>query len=136
MSLFTQLIPAFQRPSSLRRDGETAEQNREPGVRPAYEIKETDDAWGLTVQLPGVAKGGVTITESDGVLTILGERAWKRPEGWIPLYRESADAPFELTLSHEHAIDVDKIVAELADGVLRVSLPKAEERKPRRIAVK
>jgi HSP20 family molecular chaperone IbpA len=51
------------------------------------------------------------------------------------LHRESADAPYELVLAHENAIDVDKIAAEIRDGVLRVSLPKHEALKPRKIAV-
>jgi HSP20 family molecular chaperone IbpA len=87
------------------------------------------------VQLPGVAKDGLSVTDEDGVLTIRGERAWKRPAGWTLLYRESNDRPFELSLRHDQAIDVDKIHAELIDGVLRASLPKAEARKPRKIAV-
>jgi len=136
MSLFTQLIPSFSRPALFRRQTETPLESREPGIRPVYHVTETEDAWGLTVHLPGVAKDGVSITESDGVLTIRGERTWKRPAGWTELYRESIDAPFELTFDHDHAVDVDKIVAELTDGILRVSLPKAEARKPRRIAVK
>ncbi len=135
MSLFTQFIPSFARPAASRDNAGVSAENREPGVRPVYQLKETDDAWGLTVHLPGVAKDGVAITEDDGVLTIRGDRAWKRPAEWTELYRESRDVPFELSLAHEHAIDADKIVAELADGVLRVSLPKAEARKPRRIAV-
>jgi HSP20 family protein len=134
MSLFNTLIPVFSRSPFARNDGEQRE-TAAPGIRPAYEVKETDDAWGLTVHLPGVAKNGLNITDENGVLTIRGERAWKQPQGWTLLYRESSDAAFELSLQHENAIDADKIHAELNDGVLRVSLPKAEARKPRKIAV-
>ena len=49
--------------------------------------------------------------------------------------RESTGAPFELTLAHDNAIDAEKVVAELRDGVLQVSLPKHEAVKPRKIAV-
>lgn len=104
-------------------------------VKPAYEIKETPEAWGVIVYLPGVAKDGLEITAEEGQLRMIGRRHWKQPEGWSALHRESFDAPFELVLSHDNAIDADKIAAELNAGVLRVSLPKHEALKPRRIAV-
>ena len=69
------------------------------------------------------------------MVTIRGRRGWKVPAGWTALYRESADAPYELALTHDNTVDVEKIHAELKDGVLRVSLPKAEAVKPRKIAV-
>jgi HSP20 family molecular chaperone IbpA len=133
MSLLNSLIPSFARPSVA--DAESVGPAAEPGVRPVYSITESADAYALTVQLPGVAKAGLSITDEDGVLTIRGERGWKQPAGWTSLYRESRDRPFELTLQHDQSIDVEKIHAELTDGVLRASLPKAEARKPRKIAV-
>jgi HSP20 family molecular chaperone IbpA len=51
------------------------------------------------------------------------------------VYRESTDSPYELVLAHDNLVDTDKVVAELKDGVLRVSLPKHEAVKPRKIAV-
>ena len=104
-------------------------------VKPVYRVDETPEAYGLTVYLPGVAKEGLEVTAEDSQFRLVARRAWKQPEGWTLLYRESDEAPYELTLSHDNAIDPDKIVAELKDGVLRVSLPKAEALKPRKIAV-
>jgi HSP20 family protein len=132
MSLFSSLVPSYSRAPAKSGDGA---RGAAPGVRPLYEVKETPEAFGVTVQLPGVAKDGLSITAEEGLLTIRGERAWKRPSGWTSLYRESVDAPFELVLEHDNAVDVDNIHAELRDGVLRVSLPKTESRKPRKIAV-
>ena len=106
-----------------------------PTVKPLYEVKETDEAYGLTVYLPGVSKENLEITAEAGEFRIVGRRAWQQPEGWTALYRESADAPFALSLSHDNALDIDAIAAELRDGVLRVSLPKAEALKPRKITV-
>ena len=88
-------------------------------MKPAYEIKETADAYGVTVFLPGVTKDGLEITAEDGQLRLVGRRAWQPPAGWTALYRESADAAYELVLTHGNAIDTDKIAAELRDGVLR-----------------
>jgi len=132
MSFPNTLIPSLSR-SPARPDG--ANTDRGPTVRPGYEIKETPEAWGLTVFLPGVAKDALEITAEEGQLRIAGRRGWKQPEGWTALYRETVDAPYELVLAHDGAIDADKIAAEIRDGVLRVSLPKHEALKPRKIAV-
>ena len=72
-----------------------------PTIKPAYEIKETDDAFGVIVQLPGVTKDGLELTAGQDQFRIVGRRTWKQPEGWTALYRESADVPFELVLEHE-----------------------------------
>ncbi len=133
MTLLNTLIPTFSRAPAARDQHRPADLG--PTVKPAYEIKETTDAWGVTVYLPGVAKDGLEFTAEDGQLRLIGRRAWKQPEGWTCLYRESPDAAYELVLTHENAIDTDQIAAELRDGVLRVSLPKHEAVKPRKIAV-
>jgi len=131
MSLLTSIIPAFNRTAARTDEGRSAT----PTIKPLYEVNETVDAFGLTVQLPGVAKDGLSITAEENTLTIRGERGWKRPAGWTSLYRESSDLAYELVLEHDNSVDVDKIHAEMRDGVLRVSLPKTEARKPRKIAV-
>lgn len=132
MAFFNTLIPSFSRapaPQSERGADVT------PSVKPRFEAVETDEAYGVTVYLPGVAKENVEITAENDQIRIVGRRAWKQPEGWSVLYRESADVPYELVLEHENQIDAEKIHAELQDGVLRLSLPKAEAVKPRKITV-
>lgn len=104
-------------------------------VRPVYEIAETPEAYALTVQLPGVTKENLEITGENGELKIVGRRAWKQPEGWTSLYRESGDETFELVLNHANAVNVEQVGAELRDGVLQVKLPKSEALKPRKIAI-
>jgi HSP20 family protein len=133
MSLFNSLIPSASQAPAAK--GQDRPADLAYTVKPVFEVKETPDAFGATVYLPGVAKEGLEITAEEGQVRIVGRRAWKQPEGWTALHRESADAPFELVLAHENAIDVEKIAAELRDGVLRVSLPKHEALKPRKIAV-
>ncbi|MDR1011738.1 MAG: Hsp20/alpha crystallin family protein [Opitutaceae bacterium] len=109
----------------------------ETTVRPRYTVAPAADAsaWTLTVALPGVAKTGLSVTDEAGVLTIHGERTWKCPETWTVLHRESADASFSLALHHDGEIDVGKIKADFAGGILTVTLPKAEALKPRKIAI-
>jgi HSP20 family molecular chaperone IbpA len=133
MSLFNSLIPTFDRAPAAAANGQPSGAN--PGVKPAYEVTETPEAFGLTVYLPGVAKDAVEITAESDQLRIVGRRAWKQPEGWTALYRESTSAPFELVLAHENALELEKVHAELRDGVLRLALPKAETVKPRKISV-
>jgi len=133
MTFFNSLLPSFQRQTGSR-DGATATESV-PTVKPHYQVSETPEAYGLTVQLPGVTKDGLELSAEADQLRITGRRAWKQPEGWATLHRETADAAYELVLSHDNALDVEKIHAELKDGVLRVSLPKAEALKPRKIAV-
>jgi HSP20 family molecular chaperone IbpA len=133
MSLFTTLIPSLTRETARRETGAAPESG--PVVKPVYEIKETDEAYGLTVLLPGVAKEGLELTAEANELRVVGRPAWQQPAGWTAVYRESANVPFELVLTHDNTIDAEKIVAELKDGVLRASLPKAAALKPRRIAV-
>jgi len=130
MSLLNTLIPSLNRTAApASQDAATAT------VKPAYNVQETAEGYALTVRLPGVTKDGLELTAEDGRFTIRGTRAWQRPDGWTALHRETADAAYALTLTHDQSIDADKISAELKDGVLRVTLPKTEAVKPRKIAV-
>ena len=133
MSLLNALSTSLNRSPAGRDEKRPADLRHT--VKPLFEIKETPDAFGATVYLPGVAKDGLEITAEDGQIRVIGRRGWKQPEGWTALHRESADAPFELVLAHDNAIDTEKIAAELREGVLRVSLPKHEAIKPRKISV-
>lgn len=133
MSLLNTLIPSLTRTPAAQDENRPADLAHT--VKPVYEVKETPDAFGATVYLPGVAKDGLEITAEEGQVRVVGRPAWKQPEGWTALHRESVDAPFELVLAHDNAIDAEKIAAELRDGVLQVSLPKHEAIKPRKIAV-
>lgn len=133
MSLLNTLIPSLGNAPAACDDNCPADRART--TVPAYEIKETPEAFGVTVYLPGVTKDGLEITAEENQVRVIGRRNWKQPDGWAALHRESAAASFELVLAHDSAIDADKITAELRDGVLRASLPKHEAIKPRKIAV-
>lgn len=136
-TFFNQIVPRLARTLNREAAPATGTPAGEPEftLKPAYEIKETAEAWGLVAHLPGVTKEGLELTAEDGLITIRGRRAWRQPEGWTALYRESVDAPYLLTLEHDNTVNADGIHAELKDGVLRVSLPKVEAAKPRKIAI-
>jgi HSP20 family molecular chaperone IbpA len=104
-------------------------------LRPSHQLTESEDAFALTIQLPGVALDGLDVTVEQDVLRVVGRRAWTPPAGWSALHRETSDAPFSLAVALGQAVAADRIAAELRDGVLRLSLPKAEAVRPRRITV-
>jgi HSP20 family protein len=128
MSFFNTLIPSFNGASC-------AEAETQQTRRPRYEITETADAYDVAVNLPGVAKEGLEITDEDGELRISGKSAYRLPEGREVLHRETSDAAFELVLAHGNTIVPEKTQADLQDGVLHVKLAKVESAKPRKIAV-
>ncbi|MDP1579689.1 MAG: Hsp20/alpha crystallin family protein [Candidatus Didemnitutus sp.] len=134
MKLFNSLVPRLVRTSEPRASN-TATREPEYTVKPLYDLNETTEAWALTVHLPGVTKEGLDLSVEEGLLSIRGHRAWMQPEGWTQLYRESVNAPFALTLEHDNSVDTDRIRAELKDGVLRITLPKTEAVKPRKIVI-
>jgi HSP20 family protein len=129
MSIFNTLIP------SLNRAGENCEGDARQVRRPQFEVEESEGAYGLKVFLPGVSKDGLEITDEGGELRITGKLAATLPEGLTALHRESSGAAFELVLTHDSAVDAGKIGAELKDGVLNLTLAKAESAKPRKISV-
>jgi HSP20 family protein len=133
MTLLRSLVPGFGR--ALRTPTESPASTIEPRVKPAYDVREDEHGYDVTLQLPGVDKSGLEITAQDEMLTIAGRRAWTPPATWVALYRETPRANFELTLRHEGDIDSDKISAELKNGVLHLTLPKAEAAKPRKIVI-
>jgi len=132
MSLISSILPSLNRPATATRE---PARDLGPTLKPAYELNETADGFALTVYLPGVEHSGLELQADADSITVTGRRAWKKPEGWTSLYRESDDVTYELVLSHDNIIDLDKVQAELRDGVLRVALAKTEAVKPRKIAV-
>jgi len=133
MSLLNSLIPSLNRQPAPR--VETPVVEPEPTIKPIYELNETPEAWTLAVMLPGVAKDGVELTVDENQIKVVGRRAWRQPAAWTALYRETSDAAFEVVLSHENAVALDRVGAELREGVLKVTLPKHAALQPRRIAV-
>ena len=133
MTLLRSIIPNLGQATRIEK-GKPA-QSTEARVKPAFNVREDEHGYDVTVQLPGVARDGLEITAQGDELTIVGRRAWTPPAGWTVLYRETPRADFELTLTHEGDVDADKSTAELKEGVLHLLLPKAETAKPRKIAI-
>ncbi|KPQ05705.1 MAG: Molecular chaperone (small heat shock protein) [Rhodobacteraceae bacterium HLUCCA12] len=104
--------------------------------RPLTDIVETSDGVTLMLEMPGVAAEDVDLILEQRVLTIRGKVHPTRPEKLQPTYAEYGEGDYERAFTLSDDFDPDKIDAAVANGVLRVTLPRAAEAKPRKIAVK
>jgi HSP20 family protein len=105
-------------------------------VIPRHEVRENADAFLVTAHFPGIDRSALE-TQLDGEkLTVSGRRTWTAPTDWTTVRRESTDADYRLVLEIDQRINRDAIRAELNQGVLTLTLPKAESLKPRRIEIK
>jgi len=114
-----------------------AEQTR-PGraFTPAVDIFETDKALTIVADMPGVKSEDLDIDLHDNILSLKGDVTPPETEGEWDLYREYETGHYIREFTLGRLIDQSKIEAELKDGVLRLTLPKAEEATPRKITVK
>ena len=106
-----------------------------PAVKPRYSVDGSDEAYEVRVELPGVAKDGVTVDIDENVLTLRAKRKTGVPDGWKALHREMSDLDFILRLRLNAQVDESKMSATLDHGVLVLRLPVKEAAKPRRIEV-
>ncbi len=102
---------------------------------PNTDIFETEQSLSLIVEMPGVDKNKVDVRVEDDVLTIQGQIDFSTYEGMQPVYTEYNIGHYRRSFSLSNKIDQGRISAEIKDGLLTLELPKAEEVKPRRIAV-
>lgn len=102
---------------------------------PTADIFETEAALTVVLEMPGVDKGNVDISVEDGVLTVQGRLDFSKYEGMQPVYTEYNIGHYRRSFSLSNKINQDKIGAEMSDGVLTLVMPKADEAKPRRIAI-
>ncbi len=104
---------------------------------PAMDIRETDEAYIVEADVPGIKREDVKIEINDDVLTIKGERKVEQEENKKDYRRiERQYGSFRRSVSIPDGIQHDAVEAKFVDGVLRVTLPKREDTKPRRIEVK
>jgi HSP20 family protein len=108
-----------------------------PAFVPAFEVKETADAFVLKADLPGVAEADLDISVHNGVLTISGSRqAEERKDGETYSLYERQFGAFSRGFSLHELADGERIEAKLESGVLRLTIGKKAEAKPRKIALK
>lgn len=103
---------------------------------PRADLTETEDAFVLALDLPGIPAEQVEVTLEDDTLTVSGERraTFDEQEGRVHRIERSYGRFFR-TLRFATPVEADDVQAHFNDGVLTVRVPKAEASKPRRIEV-
>jgi len=114
------------------RDGDRAQ--AEQFVAPPASVIEAGDGYTLEVERPGVNKDGLDISVENNELTIIGRRSLPAVEGTL-IHHESRPENFRRTFDLDPSIDTNKVSAKIDQGLVRLTLPKAEHVKPRKIAV-
>ena len=104
---------------------------------PSVDIRETDDTFTITADLPGLKKKDVKITVNDSMLEISGERSYENKEDNGSYHRrERSYGSFQRSFHLPETVKEDKITASFKDGILLVAVPKSEEVKPKGYEVK
>jgi HSP20 family protein len=106
------------------------------GWVPALDLYDGKDHLTVKVELPGLKKEDIQISLQEGFLSISGERKVEVPKDATTSYRsERVLGRFQRTVNLPCQVDADKIKATYTDGILGITLPKAEEAKPKQIQV-
>jgi len=106
------------------------------GWNPALDLYEDKDNFVAKVELPGMKKEDIDVSLHDGSLSITGERKSEEKSEGADVYRsERFFGRFQRTVTLPTPVAADKVKAEYEDGILTVTLPKAEEAKPKQIDV-
>ena len=105
---------------------------------PAVDVRETDNEFIVSAELPGLTQDDVYITIENGVLSLSGEKKEEREEGKADSGRyvlERRYGRFQRSFSLPRGVATDNISAKFSDGILTVTLPKAATAKPRQIKI-
>jgi HSP20 family molecular chaperone IbpA len=103
---------------------------------PNADIFETDEALTVLMEIPGVEKKDVSVNLENEVLRVEGKIDYSKYDGLEPVYAEYNIGHYARAFTLSNKIDPDGISADLADGVLTLTLQKAKEAMPRRIPIK
>jgi len=140
------LWPSFDRWTTLRNDLDTlfdlpfwADASRQSqlfsGWAPALDLHQNNDNIVALVELPGMRKEDIDISLQDGMLIISGERKEETKEGNGATRTERYTGKFRRSITLPSRVDMNKVSATYKDGILTVTLPKAEEAKPKQIKI-
>lgn len=106
-------------------------------LSPAVDVRETEESYVVTAELPGVDKDDISVEIHDDVLSIRGEKRSER-EGekdkrhWV----ERSYGAFSRSIRVPSGLDDSNLKASFKDGVLTIEIPKPEERKPRTVTIR
>lgn len=134
------LLSDFDRPldvfSELRRQMDQVWDDFDATAAPRLSTKDAGANLVVEADLPGVTEKDVDITLADGVLVVTAERKLRAPEGYAARRQERTSFRLSRSIALPCKVDPEKTSAAMKDGVLTVTLAKAEEARPRQIRVK
>ena len=115
----------------------TKEEKTVPGryYVPYADIYDTDNALCVVMEMPGVEKKDLNVALENAVLRVDGQINFSKYEGMEPVYTEYNVGHYARSFTLSNKVDRERISAQLDDGVLTLTLPKAKEAQPRRISV-
>jgi HSP20 family protein len=124
------------RTAGARREPAQSPQREQPFAVPPVDVFENESGITLLADLPGVAREQLSVRVDGDTLHVEGTVTAQGPSEMELLYGEAQYPSYrrQFTLSRE--LDASRIEANLKDGVLRLTIPKLEEAKPRRIEVR
>jgi len=103
-------------------------------IAPPASVIEAGEGYTLELEMPGVTKDGLDISVENNELTVVGQRSLPTVQGTL-IHHESRSNNFRRTFELDPSIDADKISAKIEQGLVTLTLPKAEHVKPRKISV-
>ena len=128
--------PTFGRLTGLQDELERLFESPMTGWAPALDVHEDKDSFSVRLELPGMKREDIEVSLQDGSLIISGERKEERVNEETTVHRqERYYGKFSRALTLPTAVAGDKVKAQYRDGILTVTLPKAEEAKPKAINV-
>src|SRR5438067_10964281 len=105
------------------------------GWAPALDLYQNNDNVVAMVELPGMRKEDIEISLHEGVLTVGGERKHEGSDGENAERSERYVGKFRRSITLPSRVDASKVTATYKDGILTVTMPKAEEAKPKQIQI-
>jgi len=115
------------------------QQNSVRGWSPTVDVNETDKEYRLYAELPGIEKKEIEVSVNDGVLTLKGERKSEDKEEDKEnnrVFRESRYGKFERSFRFSEKVLEDKIAGKYKDGILTITIPKAEIPEAHKVEIK
>jgi HSP20 family protein len=115
----------------------TKEEKTVPGryYLPTTDVYETEQALTLVMEVPGVERKDISVELENDVLRVEGRIDFSKYEGMEPVYTEYNVGHYARAFTLSNKIDREQISAQLEDGVLTLTLPKAKEARPRQISI-
>lgn len=133
-------VTDFDRPldvfAELRRQMDQVWEDFDVASSPRLSLSDAGESLVVEADVPGVTEKDIDLTLADGVLAVTAERKLVDPQGYAPRRHERTAFRFSRSITLPCRVDPEKTTATVKDGVLTITLAKAEEARPRQIRVK